>query len=163
MPSRGFPLTPAQIPPFELPGPRRPRPTGRGLRPSDQGLALLHVHTVTAAHGFRVLAERPRALSVEDPFWETVPAAPADRERGAEPGLRPDQQDIPRTPPHSRFWSLPKVDKILMLLTVSPALPTPAALSPPNSSSNWMGQYVLSGPLSPPSKPFHYPTYRWGD
>lgn len=109
MPKGGCPLTPAQIPPFQLPaqGPSRPRNTGRGLRPPAPGLALLHVQTVTTAHGFQVLAEKPRVLSAEAPLWGMSPEPPAGGQRDRPPlQLGPARE--PRTPPHGTFQSLPK-------------------------------------------------------
>lgn len=130
--SRGSPLTPAQIPPFQLPAHgQRPRSTSRGLQPSDGGPALLHVPMVTAAHGFQVLAQRPQVLSAEAPLWGTSPETPAD------PSWSLDQPEIPGTPPHSRFQNLLKVDRISTLLTVSSA--PPSLPCPVNGFSDRMG------------------------
>lgn len=95
-------MTPARIPPFQLPaqGPRRRWNTGQGLRPPDQGPALLHVQMVSTAHGFQVLAEKPRVLSAEAPLWEMWPEVLAGGQKGADPSLSSDQLERPRTPPH---------------------------------------------------------------
>ncbi|XP_043769732.1 uncharacterized protein LOC122700729 [Cervus elaphus] len=85
---------------------QRPRSTSRGLQPSDGGPALLHVPTVTTAHGFQVLAQRPQVLSAEAPLWRTSPETPAD------PSWILDQPEIPGTPPHGRFQNLSKTRKL---------------------------------------------------
>ncbi|XP_060272323.1 uncharacterized protein LOC132659874 isoform X2 [Ovis aries] len=123
--SRGSPLTPARIPPFQLPAHgQRLRSNSRGLQPSEGGPALPHVPTVTAAHGFQVLAQRPQVLSAEAPLWGTSPETPAD------PSWSLDQPEILRTPPHGRFQNLSKVDRILTLLTVSHPQPLEPSLQP---------------------------------
>ncbi|XP_010805367.3 uncharacterized protein [Bos taurus] len=105
--SRGSPLTPARIPPFQLPAhSQRPWSTSRGLQPSDGGPVLLHVPTVTAAYRFQVLAQRPQVLSAEAPLWGTSPEIPADRSWSL------DQTEIPGTPPHGRFQNLSKMRKL---------------------------------------------------
>ena len=130
--SRGSPLTPARIPPFQLPAhSQRPQSTSRELPPSDGGPVLLHVPTVTAAHGFQVLAQRPQVLPAEAPLWGTSPEISADR------SWSPDQTKIPGTRPHGRFQNLSKVDRILTLLTVSPA--PPSLPCPLNGFSDRMG------------------------
>lgn len=130
--SRGSPLTPARIPPFQLPAhSQRPWSTSRGLQPSDGGPVLLHVPTVTAAYRFQVLAQRPQVLSAEAPLWGTSPEIPADRSWSL------DQTEIPGTPPHGRFQNLSKVNRILTLLTVSPA--PPSLPCPLNGFSDRMG------------------------
>lgn len=60
----GRPLTPAQIPHFQLPslGQRSPGGCGRGVRPSAQGPGLLHVLVLTTALGFQVFAKSQRVL-----------------------------------------------------------------------------------------------------
>ncbi|KAI4569594.1 hypothetical protein MJT46_006888 [Ovis ammon polii x Ovis aries] len=130
--SRGSPLTPARIPPFQLPAHgQRLRSNSRGLQPSEGGPALPHVPTVTAAHGFQVLAQRPQVLSAEAPLWGTSPETPAD------PSWSLDQPEILRTPPHGRFQNLSKVDRILTLLTDSAA--PPLLPCPLNGFSDRMG------------------------
>ncbi|ERE72410.1 leucine-rich repeat and immunoglobulin-like domain-containing nogo receptor-interacting protein 3 [Cricetulus griseus] len=110
----GGPLTPAQIPPFQLPdlGQRRPGGCSRGLRPSAQGPGLLHVPVLTTALGLQVFAERPRILCQEAPLWETLPRGPAD-ERQTGHGLTPDRQDTPEMPPPGSFEKLRKLGQIL--------------------------------------------------
>lgn len=122
----GRPLTPAQIPRFQLPslGQRSPGSCSRGHRPSAQGPCLLHVPVLTTALGFQVFAERPRVLSQEAPLWKTLPGAPADGERTGH-SLTPDRQDTPETPPPGSFQKLPKMDQILWVLRSTAALPFP--------------------------------------
>lgn len=121
MPKRGCPLSPGQIQHFWLlaQGLHRPRNTGHGLWPPDQGPALLHMQMVTTAHRFQVLAKRPRVLSDKAPLWGTWPESPADGQRGADPVSRSISQR-PRTPPHGRFQCLPKDGQDLDIGEVQP-------------------------------------------
>lgn len=110
----GRPLTPAQIPPFQLLGLGRRRPGGcsRGLRPPARGPGLLHVPVLTTALGFQVFAERPRVLRQEGPLWETLPGDPAEGQRQAGHSLTPDRQDARDAPPPGSFQELRKVGPI---------------------------------------------------
>lgn len=127
----GRPLTPAQIPRFQLPslGQRSSGGCGRGLRPSAQGPSLLHVPVLTTALGFQVFAERPRVLCQEAPLWDTLPGDPADGEPTGH-SLTPDRQDTPETPPPGSFEKLRKVVQILWVLRSTAALPLPHLLHP---------------------------------